>query len=733
MELEHRKLLSTIVVNNPTDTPVANQIDVRQAIAQANSDGGGDTIVFSSLFNSPQTITLTKGALILTGKATTTITGPGYQNLTVSGGGNSGVFEVRGGSAALSGLTISGGHANTFGGGVYNWGGTVTLTDCYVVQSTCNQSGGGLANTIGGTLTLNHCTVAQNYVNPGGDMTSGCGGGIWNGGTATITDCSIVGNQGTSGAGLYNDRYGVLSLTSDNVNANHAEGGAGLYNYLGKTTLTDCTVSNNEADSVGGGGLYNSPGGTLSLTGCMVSNNTYDSDYQVDRIGGGGLCSLGTTTLIDCTVSSNTAYPIDSPDGPSSPAGGGLIVFGGDGTTTLTNCTFSANSGGGVYDRSGATLTNCTISGNTDFGLYIATGATATLTNTIVAAPPGFSAVVGSFSGGNNLIGGNSLLGPLGDYGGPTQTMPLLPGSPAIGTGTSTGAPTNDQRGFNRGSTVDIGAFQDQGFTLTLVAGSTPQTTVIGTAFANSLGVTVTANNTGEFVNPVDGGMITFTTPTSGASASLSSTTATITSGKAGVTATANGTPGRYTAFAAATGAGVVTFALTNNEGSSLGQPAPGDVVLEFDDLTSLRAAIAYANSHPGPDTIIFDPAHFGTKPETIRLVGGPLVLTNPATITIIGPGERLLTISGGGRSGVFDIEGGSLALSGLTIAGGRGGGLRNDGGALSLTDVVVRCNSPRGFGGSLFNDGTATLSHVIVEGNRARSGGHNRPRPTRT
>ena len=78
MALEGRELLSTIVVNNPTDTPVANQIDLRQAIAQANSDGGGDTIVFSSLFDTPQTITLSGGQLELTGtKARTTIQGPG--------------------------------------------------------------------------------------------------------------------------------------------------------------------------------------------------------------------------------------------------------------------------------------------------------------------------------------------------------------------------------------------------------------------------------------------------------------------------------------------------------------------------------------------------------------------------------------------------------------------------------------------------------------------------------
>ena len=77
-------------------------------------------------------------------------------------------------------------------------------------------------------------------------------------------------------------------------------------------------------------------------------------------------------------------------------------------------------------------------------------------------------------------------------------------------------------------------------------------------------------------------------------------------------------------------------------------------------------------------------------------MIGGPLVLTDPATTTIIGPGAKLLTFKGNGRSRVFDVRGGSLALSGLTIAGGRGGGLRNDDGTLSLTDVRIRGNPAR-------------------------------------
>jgi len=51
-------------------------------------------------------------------------------------------------------------------------------------------------------------------------------------------------------------------------------------------------------------------------------------------------------------------------------------------------------------------------------------------------------------------------LGPLQDNGGPTPTEALLPGSPAIGAGDPALLNTLDQRGYNRGTPVDIGAFQ---------------------------------------------------------------------------------------------------------------------------------------------------------------------------------------------------------------------------------------------------------------------------------
>ena len=181
----------------------------------------------------------------------------------------------------------------------------------------------------------------------------------------------------------------------------------------------------------------------------------------------------------------------------------------------------------------------------------------------------------------------------------------------------------------------------------------------------------------------------------------------------ASVTATANTTMGQYVVSATATGADADGFVLTNTERPSLVVTTNLDEMDDTNGLTSLREAIAYAESLSGPSTITFDPAFFGTKRRTIRLTGGPLVFTDPAMITIVGPGARRLTIGGGGKSGVFDVEGGSLSLSGVTIANGNadlGGGLRNEGGRLVLTNVLIQGNRAI-VGGGLFNDGRTTLA----------------------
>ena len=154
----------------------AGKLDLRGAVDLADVLPGAHTITFDpTVFASAQTITLTSGQLELSNTSgTETITGPAA-GVTVSGGGLSRVFQVDSGvTAILSGLTITGGSTTGNGGGLYNDGGTITLTDCTVSGNSAGD-GGGLFSS--GTATLTNCTVT-------GNSASVSGGGLYTSGTS---------------------------------------------------------------------------------------------------------------------------------------------------------------------------------------------------------------------------------------------------------------------------------------------------------------------------------------------------------------------------------------------------------------------------------------------------------------------------------------------------------------------------------------------------------------------
>ena len=220
MALEDRWLLSTLVVNNPTDTPVVGETDLRQAIAEANELGGANTIAFdSNVFCSPQLITLTSGPLVLSGAgATETILGPAA-GLTVDGGGLSGVFQVNSGvTAAISGLTIAGGNTpDGAGGGLFDDGATLTLSNCYISGNSSGENGGGVYSD-GGTLSLAYCVVSGN------SAPNGRGGGLASeNADVTLTDCVITGNTASQGGGMNAaGDDGVATLTNSTFSGNRA-------------------------------------------------------------------------------------------------------------------------------------------------------------------------------------------------------------------------------------------------------------------------------------------------------------------------------------------------------------------------------------------------------------------------------------------------------------------------------------------------------------------------------
>ncbi len=733
---------ASLIVNTTIDSlsPGAGLLSLREAITFANFDFTGNaSITFDpTVFATPQTITLNGTQLeLINTRETVTITGPAG-GVTISGGGLSRVFQVDSGvTASLVGLTISDGSTSENGGGIYNLG-TTTLTDCTISGNSANQ-GGGLDNL--GTVTLAKCTISGGYAYSGG--------GLYNTGTATLTDCTISGNTASGDGG-------------------------GVANTPGTVTLTNCTISGNSASGKGGG-LFALPGyGTTTLANCTVSGNT-------GQYGGGIYNRYSTFSLANCTVSGNS-------------------VEGGGG-------------GGGVLSRGTTMLTSTIIAGNhvpgsQTYGLDV-NGSFVSAGHNLIGEPLGSWGsdwFLDSDLRGTDDVPLNALLAPLGNYGGPTRTMPLLPGSLAIDAGTSgAGIAATDQRGKARVGAVDIGAFESYGFAITLTSGSGQSSSG---EFSAPLVVTVTANDPNE---PVAGGLVTFTAPTGGASATFTGNPAFIgDDGTASAMAASNFISGSYTILATGFGiAGAASFGLTNygvvsiavtpgnqslaqgvtaqfiatgtftdglikditnavswasgtpsvaafsgstvigvavgistitaslgsvtSPGETLTVIAPSFVVNTtadsfgfYDGTTSLRQAIASANVVPG-QTITFDPTVF-TDGQTITLTGTQLELNGKTgTVTITGPAAGV-TVSGGGRSRVFQIDAGATAFfSGLTITGGsitgNGGGLLNNGTA-TLTNCTVTGNSATSLGGGVENGGTITLTNCTISGNSAFLGG---------
>jgi hypothetical protein len=244
-------------------------------------------------------------------------------------------------------------------------------------------------------------------------------------------------------------------------------------------TLSNLTIRNGIA--TGGGGIHNS--GNLTLSNSAITGNYALSGSSAT---GGGIYNSGTLTVRNSTFSGNTTS--------ANFAYGGAIYS--SGPLVINNSTVSGNSisgrfgggGGGIYTAGGATrISNTTIAGNSG-GIYKG-GGTVTIQNSIVAgSSPGRNCFGTMTSNGYNVSSDltctfhnsgdrnntNPSLGTLGNYGGQTNTMQLLTGSPAIDTGNPSGCKDSqgnllktDQRGMPRPDKEDTvgcdrGAFERQ-------------------------------------------------------------------------------------------------------------------------------------------------------------------------------------------------------------------------------------------------------------------------------
>lgn len=424
--------VTIITVTNISDSGPGS---LRNAIATAPN---GALINFNLTY--PATILVSTP---LTLGPSVNIAGPGPSNLTISGGDAVSVFIVNAGAnVQISGLAIQHG-SSLLGGGIFN-AGTLALNN--VVVSLCtmgNQLGGGIFNS--GTLTLTSSQVSDNSAgNPDGEGEPGGGGGIYNfGGTITISQSQISGNVAEPGVIIDNEgsQSGEPGQGGGVFSTNSASGTVGTVSINQSSILTNqptgieafagtsVTVAASTIAS-SGKGIQTDNAAQVTVTNSTIALNTL-------AINSGGSVVISFSTIADNL--SGVSASLGQDFGGATP---GSITFKASILSNqIQNCliVFRPPLGPGI-SSDGYNLSSddsCTT-------VFVNTG---DVNNTSADLDPG----------------------GLRNNGGPTQTIALLAGSPAIDaipvnacTDVNGNPVTQDQRGVPRpqGPACDMGAFE---------------------------------------------------------------------------------------------------------------------------------------------------------------------------------------------------------------------------------------------------------------------------------
>lgn len=311
-----------------------------------------------------------------------------------SGGGvyvSGGTFEMHDTSK------ITGCSANKEGGGVYvQQGGTFKMHNSSAIIS-CSANKGGAIFVNGATVNITNCTLK-------GNEAVSDGGAIYaqkekDGSTSTVTiSGGTIGGTGTGeknkvtgkwhfGGGIFVNDDCTLTLDSVRIIGNEAWRAGGVRANRSTVNMTNCTIKNNKTtgdDDSGGGGVYTFMG-RLTMTGCTITGNEAATN-------GGGLNVEGTTTNItNCTFTRNTAkngggiYTIKTDSYPVVTISGGTI--GDTDMDSANKATGSDGNGGGIYVGEFCTLRlqDSTDSGVRIIGNQAAKGGGVYAKNTIVS------------------------------------------------------------------------------------------------------------------------------------------------------------------------------------------------------------------------------------------------------------------------------------------------------------------------------------------------------------
>jgi parallel beta-helix repeat protein len=407
---------AALVVSTLADSGAGS---LRQAMLDANSAAGVDTITFTSGLTGTIDVLSDLPAL----DEGIDLQGPGASVITIDGGWTAAggdatghslfVFDgiyVAEGASTISGVTITGGNSSNnpdnSGGAIEKYYGDADLTiaDVVLTGNFADNDGGAVnLRDTDGTVTIRDSVISNNVADGDGGALSANGDDAL---VLTLNNVEITGNTAKDdGGGIY-FYNGTLTIVDSTISGNTADDddGGGIFFYNGSLTIVDSTISGNTAGHDGGGIKFED--GTLTISDTTISGNTALYD------GGGMSFYDGTLTIVESTISGNTA----------GDDGGGMNFY--DGTLTIVESTISGNTaddkGGGIRIQYGSlTIVESTISGNTaddeGGGLYFEDGTLTIVESTISGNTAGNGGSGGLGNGGGGGLWLDDVDGTISD------------------------------------------------------------------------------------------------------------------------------------------------------------------------------------------------------------------------------------------------------------------------------------------------------------------------------
>ena len=480
-------------------------------------------------------------------------------------------------------------------------------------------------------------------------------------------------------------------------------------------TVRDCVVANNST-TYNGGGIYNNPGVTMTISNCTVSGNSAGAS------GGGIDNDRATLIVINSTLSGNSA-------GSSSYGqGGGIYNDGSYGSATLTvNASILNNNtcpygGGGINNNGGSGSATLTINAST-------------LNNN--SAP-------GSYGGGID----NEAY-PSGSASVTVNTCTFTGNTASGGGGIQNGFMGNAALKVNActfsANSANVGSaifnYNSSGKTVTLEIGDTilNQPGATGQSINNTSG---TVTSRGYNLSSDDGGNVL----NAGTDQHYLDPKLGPLQNNGGPTFTHALSPGSPAIDKGKTNA--VTGLVSSTDQRGLPRPvdfAPvanasggdGSDIGAFEMQDWIMTVTNTADSGPGTLRNVLAGAINGATIDatgiagTITLTSGELAV--PLSVTILGPGPAVLTVSGNLASRVFNLTGTNVTIDGLTIANGQsalnGAGINAGGGpgsVVTVRDCIVTNNSTTVDGGGIYNNASVmmAITNCIISGNHASAWG---------